>query len=356
MDSIRILKIIPAKLRENWSWISEFLDTERYQFTFHGLNKDKSLGRIWGGVFINEDLTDYDVVITNEYFTSFAINLKLKLLGRKADHVKHIAYGFNSSRSLLKTGIFFIDKFINSIFQRTDMFLTFSRYEQALFVKAHDLNIEKFCFTHWAYALPEIESTEFAKSEKPYVCMIGRNNRDFGTFTKALEGLDIDGVIIAPSYLAHELDVEGRENIKLYFDQDMNACSDCIKNALANIVLVNDDTVGAGHITIVISMLLGKTQIISDVEPIEDYFLKNIHGLAVPLQDANAVREAIRELSINEDKRRSFELASIEYARNWFSPQREAERLQINLELLLRGEALCRVDKKWLNAYHNQKT
>lgn len=351
MKKIKILKVIPSRVEKNWTWISNFLNADEYQFTFYGLNAEKSLHRIIAGINIKENLLEYDIVITTEYYTTFAINLKLKLLGAKADHIKHIAYGFNRSRRALKSGIGFIDRFIDAVFARSDMVLTFSRFEQSLFVKEHNLNPEKFFSTHWAYALPEISATEFSSRRRPYVCMIGRNNRDFRSFVDAVKDMDLDGVIIAPSYKASEIDVSKIDNISLYHDLDMNTCCDCIKNSFANIILVNDETVGAGHITMVISMLLGKVQIISDVEPINDYFINKIHGLTVPLNDATSVSSALQFLINNPDLKELYENAAKEYAEKWFSPEREAELLKENLDRLISGQKLEQFSKNWQAEY-----
>lgn len=351
MKKIRILYIAPTKLEDGFSWLAGFFDSNRFQFSFYGLDQEKSAKRVLAGLFIKTDLCKYDIVITTEYYTTFAISLKLKLMGNKAKNIKQIAYGFNRSRRKLGIGIGFMDKIINSVFQRSDMFLTFSRFEQSLFAKEHDLNPDKFFSTLWSYDLPQFEPGEFSKPTRPYVCFIGRNNRDFEGFARAIDGLDVDGVIIAPSYLSESLDNLKSEHILVYYDRDLNTCIDCIKNSLASVILVNNADVGAGHITMVIAMLLGKTQIISDVPTISDYFVGGVHGITVPLNDTDAVRKAILRLESDADLRAKYEQASKDYALKWFSPKREAFLLEKNIAKLMSNQEFDRYDADWASEY-----
>jgi glycosyltransferase involved in cell wall biosynthesis len=67
------------------------------------------------------------------------------------------------------------------------------------------------------------------------------------------------------------------------------------------LVLVTDADRGAGHISAVTAMLLGKPQIFSDVEPLADYLIDDFNGIAVPIGDVGAVAKAIEKLRTNRD-------------------------------------------------------
>lgn len=286
----KILLIVSGSQEKN-SWYNKYFDPDHYSWDTCFLETEKTFTMILRMFWKPKNINNYDLVVSVGigYCIAFAVALRLKLLKNKP---KHLAYSFVQTRRLFKTRFKFINNIINNIFNRCDKFITHSNIERKLLSEAHNLPIDKFHFMHWGHDLPKIYDTEFSKRNKPYVCMIGRVNRDFHSFSEAIKGLDVDGVIICPSYL--NLDIKETEQLKIYNDLSMNECLDCIKHSAANLVLVNHGNSGAGHITLVYSMLLGKPQIVSNVETVADYFINCDHGLSVPIGDVNEIRNAIR--------------------------------------------------------------
>ncbi len=262
----------------------------------------------------------YDVVVTTEYFAAFGINLKLFLLRTK---IKHIVFGINQSARLLIFGSSVINKIVNKVFNQASLYITCSRTEMALFNRIHDIDLNKFVFSHWGFDLPPVKNDLFANRKKDYIAFVGRNNRDVKTFCDALLGMDINGIIITAKY--NKPDFSLPENVEIHYDLDMDSCLSCIRHSKINAVLVNDDDRGAGHITIVAAMLMNKPQIISDVSVIKEYFVDGVHGVSVPVADVESVKQAIVKLQ-NEDFYLACGKQANEYAKKYFTNDSSSER------------------------------
>ena len=231
----------------------------------------------------------FDIIVSGEYYVTFLVSLKLLLTFNKA---RHITWGFNQSRRLLVFSFGLLNTLINFVFSRTDHITTFSRRESEIFSKIHNIKFEKFQFIYWSFDLPEVATLNPYTSEKKYVCMIGRNNRDWFTFADAVKLSNVEGIAVCAYPTEEEYNYMVDRGITIFKNLDMPNCLAIIRDSVANIILVNDNKRGAGHITAVASMLLKKPQIISDVDTIKDYFDDN-QAFFTPLFDAKSVADYI---------------------------------------------------------------
>jgi len=240
------------------------------------------------------DLSSYDVVAASEYFLTWALCLRLPFSRTKA---KAVALTFNqSSRRLVRTGFRPIDAILNRFWRRISLFLVHSRAEARLFAEVHDIPANRFVFSYWGYDLPDFSRAKVKVPDEPYVTMIGRNNRDLATLYAAAERSGVAAVVITAGYMADRYPVEPPANVTLLVDRPMEECLSYVDGSFAHLVLVTDSKRGAGHISAVSAMLLGKPQIFSDVAPIADYLIDDFNGIAVPLGDIEVVAGAICRL------------------------------------------------------------
>ena len=324
------------------------VDTAQAKFEIHdySLGTDKTLEILWRAALIGRRLKQYDVIITSEYFASFAVNLRLALT---FCWTKHATIGLNRSRRVLKTGLSLIDKVINRIFCRGDLFFVHSRHEISLFSDLHQIPAEKFCFLLWGFDVPKIENDQFDKRPKKYICMIGRNNRDIETFCQAADGLDVDAILVTSQH--QNLPDSLPENVHVYTDLSMEDCLSCIKHSCANLILVKDDERGAGHITAVAAMQLGTPQIVSDAQVLSDYFVHGYNCIKVPMRDFASVRSALEVLLTRTDIARQLTLNGIDYALGWLTHEATEARTFATVEILLSNDTIDQVDPLWENAY-----
>lgn len=342
----RIL-VVAHDEKSDWRWLSARMDPEKYEWDFLFLGAgDSSARRLLLALLMPRRLSRYDVVVSFEYFVSFGVNLRLWLLRSRA---RHICYSFNQSRRLLKFGNRLLDGWINAVFDRARLFVVHSRREQSLFSEIHDLDPRKFYFAHFALRTPTVRPDVFSKSKDKYVCLIGRNNRDIRCFVEALDGLGLKGVVITDRRNADP--VADRDGISVHYDLDTNACLDCIRHALANVILVKDDARGAGHITAVQAMLLGKPQVISDVAVLRDYFVDGRHGITVPTGDVAAARRAIAHLLDHPEKASEYGENARRHAETWFSEDREARQVERIIDAVAADQPLPACDPTWLEAH-----
>jgi glycosyltransferase involved in cell wall biosynthesis len=274
-----------------------------------GVPDASSVARMRGGFSIKNP-SQYDLIVSNEYYLAFGVNLRLLLTGCPA---AHIIWGLNQSRRLLD--IKYSERFVSWVFNRANRVVTHSAHETDLFARVHNIDRCKFRFAHWGYDLPHISETIFSQPRSaPYVCLIGRNNRDIETFCKGLAGTGVRGIIIASGIPDNLLTSIQEFDVEVHQDLDLNACLDCIRNALANVVLVKNDERGAGHITVVSGMLLGKPHIMTRARVLADYCEHNVHGLTVEMHSVDSFRKAVQHLLAHPDVRSNMGRAAREFA------------------------------------------
>lgn len=307
---------------------------------------NKGLGLIISAFKVSLGANQYDMVVTTEYFTSFGVNLKLLFCSNK---IRHVVYGINQSARLLVFQNKLINKLINRVFNKADFFITHSREEMRLFQRIHDIDNKKFGFSHWGFDLPKIRNDIFSNRKKKFLSFVGRNNRDILTFCNAIKDLDVNGIIITAKYNAPNFSLP--ENVEIHYDLDMDACLSCIKHAFCNVVLVRDGNRGAGHITMVAAMFMGKPQIISDVAVVKDYFIHQKHGISVPIADVNSVKDAIRQLE-NESVANSYGEEARSYANRYFINDEVARRFVDILQAVSQGIQPEVCDSNWVQEYN----
>lgn len=324
----------------------EELRRNGYVYTGYGLGTESTFSILAKSFFLPLRLADHDVVITSEYFSSFGINLRLLVTGARA---KHVTIGLNQSRRLLKSGIRWIDGIIDYVFRRSDLVIVHSRAEARLFGELHKIPAEKFYFSHWGFDLPTVTRTRFSTWPRPFVSLVGRNNRDIKTFARALEGMSVDGIVITSRQ--HAPSWELPPNVHVYYDLPLNETLDCIRNARANTILLLDGERGAGHITAVAAMFAGVPQIVSDVDVIKDYLVDGFSAMAVPLGDHEAVSAAIKTIIENSGRAAELSANARGYADRWLTNERVSERIVNALNGLRDGDENTTVDPNWLAAY-----
>ena len=239
------------------------------------------------------DLSDYDVIAASEYFLTWALSLRAVATGIKA---KIAALSFNQSARLLLTGVRPVYWLLNRVWRRVSVFHVHSKAEARLFAATHDIPPDRFVFSHWGYDLPAHDTSATRLPDAPYVTMVGRNNRDLLTFQGAVERAGVQGVLITADYMLKGIAIGSTTSLQVLVDRPLEECLNWVAGSLAHLVLVTDSRRGAGHISAVSAMLLGKPQIFSDVDAISDYLVDGFNGIAVPLNDPDAVSDAIQTL------------------------------------------------------------
>lgn len=334
----RIL-VVSAGSNRNWKWYSARSENLKFAWEFHSIPQDSSYLRILAAAFIGRRLGKYDIVISQEYFITFGIALRCFLSGGST---KHIAFGFNQSRRLMKTRSKILNAVINRIFANVSLFVTHSVIEQDHFFKLHCIPKSKFHFTHWTLDLPKPPG-ENPQEAPPCICMIGRNNRDWKTFIDMAKLVDIKCIAVTDG--ADLGDVP--ENVKILVNLPMQDCIKLIRSAKINLVLLKDDSRGAGHITSVIAMSAGIPQIVTQSNSLREYFIDDLHGFGAIPKNPEDVACKVTRLISDRKLHADMSLNAANYAKRWFSEDYGSLRLSAIVEAVLYNQELGAIDPQW---------
>lgn len=281
-----------------------------------------------------------DCVLTNEYRRSFLVNLALRITRSKATH---IVLGMNLSGKPIASQNKRLQSAIDWVFARSDRAVVHSTHEAELFASLHNLPREKFAFSHWGFDLPQSPSTRFSHRDTPYFCMIGRNNRDVETFAKAVKLAGQQGIAIIPEYL--DASEEAASILEIHRDLSLDDCIDCLRNAACNVTLLNDDTRGAGHITVVTALHMGIPQIHTETKVLREYLPDSRFSIPVPIGDAEKVAAAM-QTALSTASQQASDLRK-SFAQTWLSHQQATARISTILDAALNNAPLPFITPKW---------
>lgn len=254
------------------------------------ISESTNLRQILSALRLGPRIRRYGLIVANEYSTAIGLGLLAVLFRAKA---RMVVLSLNLSRRPLKFGLWPLQHLIDRALNRFDVIVVHSRPEIAGFVALHALDPQRFRVVPWGFDLPRFQRDPMPGLPKSYVCMIGRNNRDFATAAAALAGTGVAGVFVGA---ARSLESNWPE-IHCFEVLPFEDCLRIMAGAVANLILVKDETRGAGHITAVAGMLLERPHIFSNADTLSGYLEDGLHGIAVPLHDVRAVSDAVRRLS-----------------------------------------------------------
>jgi glycosyltransferase involved in cell wall biosynthesis len=203
--------------------------------------------------------------------------------------------------------------------------VTPSDHERHVFSNAYGIPLERFAFEHWGIGPPTVpdpaalpgEFVDWVAQREPFFCAIGRNNRDFRTFAEALRGAPYHGVIVAMRGLFDNEEVP--PNVTVLHDLPYDQCQHLIAHSVANVVPVKESGIGAGHITMVHAMHMGKAQIVTTLPALADYFLPGEHGLGVGRGSVEEMRAAMDHMLGHPEEAARMGAAARAYAARWLS-------------------------------------
>jgi hypothetical protein len=186
-----------------------------------------------------------------------------------------------------------------------------------MFSRVHDLPRDLFKVVLWGYDIPKSFQGRARRWHSPFeggrfVSMIGRNNRDFDTLNRAVAGTAVPAIFVTSSL--NKVVLEGSELVRVLYDLSFDECLDVTQQSAVSITLLNDDLRGAGHITVVSAMHLGRPQIFSDAGVLRDYVRSGEHGICVPMGHAQKVRQAILDLFADADRGERYGVRAKQFA------------------------------------------
>jgi len=330
---VKVLVITPFE-DSSWRWLAHHFPDERYRWTFRNLDVMQSRSPL---MFLHALRTGpmlgrHDLIVSFDAHVTLGVAAAMRLFRIKKTH---LAFSFNHDNKR-----FFIRPLAwlaRRILPAGDLYVVYCEHERELYHGMYGIPLERLSFQHWAVDPPAVTQplrNPFAEYA-PYVCAIGRSNRDFDTFIQALDGLPCTGIIATPQKINASA---CPPNIVVLSDLGPEDCVRMIQGAAANVVPILDDLVGAGHITIVHAMLLGKAQVVTEVETVRDYFQHEVHGLYAAPRSVHSMRTAILRLLQDPKSCQRYGENARRFALQWLVEEAAARNLRQLLDNWMRGE------------------
>ncbi len=340
---VRVLVVTPFETPQ-WRWLSGYFPRERFSWEFMNGNLYGRRPHAWAlhAWRAAKRARDVDLVISHHpYMTLWTA---AALCARRMA-TPHLAFSFNHGNKRFFTGpLLWLAK---RVLPSVSLFNVLSAGERVLFNKLYDIPLNKMRFSHWAVQPPSAVDALPPEYEafQPYICAMGRNNRDFTTFLRATESLPINVVVVCSRRDAPSLPT--RSNVKVISEITLDESLRILDGALFSVVPLLDNTTGAGHMTFVHAMHLGKPQVATDVENTSDYFIGGVHGYRVPPRDVDAMRGAVRRLLDDHQTRSSFGSAAKAFADRWLTEAAAAQSARQVLETWADGKPIQLEPEGW---------
>ncbi len=314
---MKILVITPFN-EVDWTWFGQDFGGADYSWKIVNLALfgEKPWTWFWRALKVAPEIKKYDMVISHAPYMSFYLALIIYIFRIRT---RHHAFSFNHGNGRFFRGL--MKSVAIKILQQVEGFVVYSEQEKTIYSDYYKIPYHKFSFTHWATKFPvrwkDSELPDYITKHRPFICCMGRNNRDFDLFIQAVSELGVMAVIVAKKGM---LNRDGLPpNVYLLEDIEMSEAMQILANATFSVVPLKDASTGAGHITIVSAMQLGIPQIITELTTVSDYFIAGQHGLFVAQGSLNSLKKAILKLWSDQELRLQMSEAAQSFANRWFS-------------------------------------
>ena len=308
---MRIIVVTPFH-ETDWEWFGKDYDGQCWVFKNLRLYGRRPWIWLYEALKAAKSCKDFDLVVSHHPYMTLYLSIGLSIMGISKPH---FSFTFNHGNGRFFRGMMlFLAK---SYFRKINGFVVYSEQEKSIYSKYYDIPISKMSFVHWAVNAPEIKMNlpEYINQHRPYVCCIGRNNRDLAVFNNAVRHLGINAIIVCNKGQVEEnlLPIGTIVKYDIEFDEAMQI----LANSCVSVVPLRDASTGAGHMTIVSAMQLGVPQIITRLSTVEDYFIDNVHGLFVEQGNVESLINALSKLLKSPCVLKKASENSKEFAEKW---------------------------------------
>jgi glycosyltransferase involved in cell wall biosynthesis len=216
------------------------------------------------------------------------------------------------------------------VFRFVSRFVVYSTHERGAYASTFALPRERFRFSYLTSETLDREALPDAQSRfglpRRYVAALGSSGRDYGTLLAALEGLDVELVIVAHPYAlaGHELPSWVHPLTSIQQDEYLAV----IAQADAVLVPVANRETASGQMTVIQAMTLGVPVVATRCIGTEDYIRPGSNGLLVELGDVAGWREAVRSLLDDPTHREEISEGGARFASRYLTDAAGAELLE----------------------------
>lgn len=178
-------------------------------------------------------------------------------------------------------------------FRHVDRFVVYSQVERNLYADHFSIPHDKVDFLHFGVAPPRIDPSASLPVERPYVCAIGSQGRDYATLFEAARALP--GVrIFVIAYQASLAGLTVPPNVTVMQGVPFDFAVRVAMNAEFMVLPLVSGSIPCGHVTAVTAMQVGCPMIATDSIGLRDYLRDGDTAVLVEPKRPDALIEAIR--------------------------------------------------------------
>jgi glycosyltransferase involved in cell wall biosynthesis len=209
------------------------------------------------------------------------------------------------------------------LLKKINIIIVHSTYEKHGYAKYFELPEDKFEFVH--LYRPKLKRVMEENTEKPFLLSMGTANRDYATLFSVVGKLNYPTVVVAAPHILKNLKVPSC--VTILTDLTLDECRSLAQQARINVVPVDNDMTASGQVTIVEAMMYGSAVIATDTIGSRDYINNGETGLLVKNKSLIELENAISLLWNDELMREKISYGAYEYANNYLTQEKAAERL-----------------------------
>jgi glycosyltransferase involved in cell wall biosynthesis len=146
------------------------------------------------------------------------------------------------------------------------------------------------------------------------------------------------------------LSVTFPDNVEVRREAPARECMCLLRGSLFSIVPIVSDITGAGHMTLVSAMQLGKAQVVTNYDTVKDYFFGGVHGVWVEPGSVSSMRQGIQRLLNDDVFRRSCGERAKAFADRWLCEAATVRFAQRLMDAWLEGRTYDTEPQGWGDA------
>ena len=229
-----------------------------------------------------------DVIVTQEPYTAIYTGAFLQVA--QLD-IPHMAFAFTYTK--LPTGARL--RFARAALRKVDRFVCFSDIERQRYADYFHVPIEKIDCLRWSVGEPSFDPSTPPTEEPPYLCAIGGEGRDYGTFVEAMRLLpELRAVIVARPDNLVGLDIP--PNVTVHTNIPLEDVWNITSHAKLMVLPITSTDVPCGHGTLIMAMQLRTPSIVTESAAMVDYADDGTTTLSCPPRDPGAMANVIQRL------------------------------------------------------------
>jgi glycosyltransferase involved in cell wall biosynthesis len=201
--------------------------------------------------------------------------------------------GFSFNFTTLPKGV--QHRYLIRALRDVDECVVYSRHEQEIYPALFDLDPARVRFLPWAMEPPVPGDLNPAGTERPYLCSIGGEGRDYALLARVMRDLpSLRMVVIARPYSIAGIDFP--DNVQVFTNLPLEQTWRVARDSGGLVIPLVSPETACGHITLVGAQLSGIPLVITRSRGVADYVEEGATARLVEAGAADDLRTAIAEL------------------------------------------------------------